>query len=284
MFVVLFVQGAAPSGGARLHLKGTRFHRIVPGQCVQGGDVGSGDGKTSVSVYAGSRDADAWGKFKDESFALANDRGCLSMANGGPNGNGSQFFVCLKRGKSWDGKHVVFGRVVSGLRLFDRISREVNVDASSSHRPLPGFSVTVEDCGVMPGWYVPPPQAEPLRVEGAAASAVSGSTSVAVLGAAAPASLAGAAPAGGVGTPAPPHAAAAPPVVAVAPMMATSDGAHSVPPATASSGRQYVFLTVRLSTPVDPEGVTQRVVFELFGDVVPMTANNFKCLCTGEKV
>jgi cyclophilin family peptidyl-prolyl cis-trans isomerase len=165
------VQGAAPSGGARLHLKGTRFHRIVPGQCVQGGDVGSGDGKTSVSVYAGSRDADAWGKFKDESFALANDRGCLSMANGGPNGNGSQFFVCLKRGEAWDGKHVVFGRVVSGLRLFDRISREVNVDASSSHRPLPGFSVTVEDCGVMPGWYVPPPQAEPLRADGAGSQA-----------------------------------------------------------------------------------------------------------------
>ena len=110
----------------------------------------------------GTAEADAFGKFKDESFALANDRGCLSMANAGPNGNGSQFFVCLRRASSWDNKHVVFGRVVSGLRLFDRIGNEVNVDTSAHHKPLHGFTVVVEDCGAMPASYVPPPMNEPL--------------------------------------------------------------------------------------------------------------------------
>ncbi len=92
--------------GGVLQYKGTEFHRVVPGQCVQGGRVGGGE---CVSVYGGP--------FDDESFEMGHDRGYVSMANSGRNRNGSQFFVCLKRVKEWDGKHVVFGRVVSGLRV-----------------------------------------------------------------------------------------------------------------------------------------------------------------------
>jgi len=87
---------------------------------VQGGDFDRGDGRGGESIYGGTADGDGRGRFADESFALAHDRGSLSMANSGPNTNGSQFFVCLKRHRSWDGKHVVFGRVVSGLRVRGR--------------------------------------------------------------------------------------------------------------------------------------------------------------------
>ena len=89
-----------------LSYKGSVFHRVVAGQCVQGGKLGTSG---NVSVYGGL--------FDDESFEHGHDRGVLSMANAGPNKNGSQFFVCLKRMPAWDGKHVVFGRVVSGLRV-----------------------------------------------------------------------------------------------------------------------------------------------------------------------
>ena len=86
--------------------KGSDFHRVVKGQCVQGGKLGSSGNVCSDG-----------GLFADESFALGHDRGVLSMANKGRDMNGSQFFVCLSRVKDWDGKHVVFGRVVSGLRV-----------------------------------------------------------------------------------------------------------------------------------------------------------------------
>jgi cyclophilin family peptidyl-prolyl cis-trans isomerase len=76
---------------------------------VQGGKLGGGSGGRVRSVYGGS--------FADESLSGLHERGCVSMANSGADSNGSQFFVCLKRVKEWDGKHVVFGRVVSGLRV-----------------------------------------------------------------------------------------------------------------------------------------------------------------------
>jgi cyclophilin family peptidyl-prolyl cis-trans isomerase len=115
--VVVAVQGASKVSSNKLHLKGSSFHCILPGSCVLGGDFDRGDGRGGESIYGGTADGDARGRFADESFALAHDRGSLSMANSGPNTNGSQFFVCLKRHPLWDGKHVVFGRVVSGLRV-----------------------------------------------------------------------------------------------------------------------------------------------------------------------
>lgn len=98
------------TGSQPLQYKGSRFHRVVPGQCVQGGDFTSGDGRGGMSIYGS-------GGFKDEGFGFGHERGSLSMANSGPDSNGSQFFVCLKAAKGWDGKHVVFGRVIQGLRV-----------------------------------------------------------------------------------------------------------------------------------------------------------------------
>ena len=95
--------------GQTLSYAGSRFHRVLAGQCVQGGDFTRGDGRGGMSVYGE--------KFKDESFRFGHERGSLSMANSGPDSNSSQFFVCLTRMSGWDGKHVVFGRVVTGLRV-----------------------------------------------------------------------------------------------------------------------------------------------------------------------
>jgi len=92
--------------------KGTKMHRIIPGFVIQGGDY---DGNGGSSIY---------GKyFEDENFELLHDQaGLLSMANCGPNTNGSQFFITLDETHHLDGKHVVFGKVVSGMDIVYKIS------------------------------------------------------------------------------------------------------------------------------------------------------------------
>jgi cyclophilin family peptidyl-prolyl cis-trans isomerase len=123
-------------GEKGLCLSGSEFHRVVKGQCVQGGRLGP----KNESVYGGL--------FEDESFEVGHDRGVLSMANAGRDGNGSQFFVCLKRVKSWDGKHVVFGRVLSGMRVFDRMSEDVEVEGSA-HLVKSGYVCRIVGSGVV---------------------------------------------------------------------------------------------------------------------------------------
>lgn len=91
--------------GKKLHFKGSKFHRIVPGFMAQGGDITHGDGTGGMSIY---------GKhFADESFARLHSRSnLLSMANAGANTNNSQFFILFKQQVHLDRKHVVFGEVV----------------------------------------------------------------------------------------------------------------------------------------------------------------------------
>jgi cyclophilin family peptidyl-prolyl cis-trans isomerase len=91
--------------GRKLHYKGGKFHRIVPGFMAQGGDITNGDGTGGVSIY---------GKhFNDESFARLHSRSnLLSMANCGANTNNSQFFILFAQQQHLDRKHVVFGEVV----------------------------------------------------------------------------------------------------------------------------------------------------------------------------
>lgn len=99
-----------------LHYKGCRFHRIVAGFCCQGGDIVRGDGSSGESVFGG--------KFADEKagLVLRHDRaGLCSMANTGKNTNSSQFFFTLAAAPQCDGKHVIFGHVVAGLDLLERI-------------------------------------------------------------------------------------------------------------------------------------------------------------------
>ena len=96
--------------------KGSTFHRAIPGVLVQGGDVLNGDG-------TGNEAADG-GLFQDENYLYQHDtEGILSMANDGPNTNGSQFFVTTQEAPFFDDKYVAFGRVVEGMSTIAKIER-----------------------------------------------------------------------------------------------------------------------------------------------------------------
>jgi len=98
--------------------KGMRFHRIIPGFMAQGGCPNSKEGAQGVPGTGGPGY-----KFANECRSdLQHDgRGILSMANSGPNTNGSQFFICFKATPHLDGKHTVFGKVISGLDVLDKL-------------------------------------------------------------------------------------------------------------------------------------------------------------------
>jgi cyclophilin family peptidyl-prolyl cis-trans isomerase len=119
------------------------MHRIVENFVIQGGDFTKGDGTGGESIYPpNSQHGDMWGKFKDEAFLQHNQKGLLSMANNGANRNGSQFFITLAALPNLNGKHVVFGRVMSGMEVVDRISK---LTTDKKQRPLE--RVLIADCG-----------------------------------------------------------------------------------------------------------------------------------------
>ncbi|KAL9691279.1 hypothetical protein QQ045_011699 [Rhodiola kirilowii] len=125
-------------GSCEIELLGSIFHRVVKGFMVQGGDISARNGTGGESIYGL--------KFDDENFDLKHERkGMLSMANSGPNTNGSQFFITTTRTPHLDGKHVVFGKVIKGIGVVRLMEHVTTGDGD-----CPTLDVVIADCGEIP--------------------------------------------------------------------------------------------------------------------------------------
>lgn len=151
--------------GKRLSYRGSIFHRIIPNFMCQGGDFTRGNGTGGESIYGE--------KFKDENFMMKHTGpGILSMANSGPNTNGSQFFICTTQTPHLNGRHVVFGKIVSGMEVMYKMERCGSSEGKTDKR------VSIHNCGQVQDGQ---PPAKVARKEAPSSKAAASATEAQVL-------------------------------------------------------------------------------------------------------
>ena len=125
--------------GSPMHYKDIIFHRIIKGFMAQGGDTTNQNGTGGVSIYGE--------KFADEQIWYPHThKGVLSMANAGPDTNGSQFFICFGPTPHLNGKHTIFGRVIKGYDFVEKMEQN---PTGAQDKPLK--QVIIADCGELTG-------------------------------------------------------------------------------------------------------------------------------------
>lgn len=108
---------------------GVTFHRVIPGFMIQGGDPLSKDDNPDNDGTGGP------GYFIEDEFNpdFTNEPGTIAMANAGPNTGGSQFFINVVNNNFLDSKHPVFGKVLEGMDIVEKI---LNVERDANDRPI----------------------------------------------------------------------------------------------------------------------------------------------------